>query len=366
MTIIQGDCIEKLKELIDAGLQVQSVVTDPPYALSFMGKEWDNEIAFDPTIWRLCLNLLPPGGHLVAFGGTRTYHRLCCAVEDAGFEIRDQLAWVYGSGLPKALDVHNTLAKTDPEAALTWKGWKTTLKPAHEPIVLARKPITLSVVQNVLEHGTAAMNIDACRVPIDEEFDDPRLGGKGTWGTSNMAKTVYGDYKGIRVGSSPIGRYPPNLIHDGSDEVLEVFESYGQRGGGDKRGQCHGRRPAGFGAVGHATGDSEPNATVYNDSGSAARFFQVCPYTESEQLYRLNYCPKAKKSERRESSHPTIKPVTLVRWLVKLITPPCGLVLDPFAGTGTTGEAAELEGFEYVLIESNEEYVADIKRRLKK
>ena len=363
----------------------------------FMGQVWDDALP-DPEIWRLAYELLVPGGHIAVFGGTRTYHRLCCAIEDAGFEIRDQLAWVYGSGLPKGTDVSKAIDKmlgaerevvdydasrarpnrkyksgaignlgghenvsdrSDNGATITapatpeakrWEGWRTTLKPAWEPIVLARKPFPGSVPGNVLKYGTAALNVDACRIPIDEAVDDPRLGGKGTWGTAKMAKNVYeGGYEGIRVGSSPDGRYPPNLIHDGSDEVLELFAQYGERGGGDNRGQCQGRRPGGFGDVGHDKGDEEPNATVYADKGSAARFF---------------YHAKANKLDRRGSKHPTIKPINLMRWLAKLITPPNGIILDPFAGTGTTAEAAILEGFEYLMIEREAEYIQDIKNRL--
>jgi DNA modification methylase len=238
------------------------------------------------------------------------------------------------------------------QAAQEWQGWGSALKPAHEPIVLARKPLVGTLAENVLAHTTGGLNIDACRVPIDESVDDPRLGGRGTWGTSKMAKTVYeGGYEGIRVTSSTKGRFPANFLHDGSDEVLEVFAGFGDRGGGDKRGDCQGQRPGGFGDVGHDKGEGEPNAKVYADSGSAARFF---------------YQAKANKKERGDSKHPTIKPLALMQYLVRLVTPPNGIVLDPFAGTGTTGEAAQLEGFSYILIEREPEYIKDIEYRLSK
>jgi site-specific DNA-methyltransferase (adenine-specific) len=362
MPVIEGDCLEIMHLMAQEGIQYHAVITDPPYGLNFMNRYWDGEdnIAFHVDTWKRCLDLLLPGGHLIAFSSTRTYHRLVCAIEDAGFEIRDQLAWVYGSGLPKALDVSKAIATAEADY---WFGWKTCLKPAWEPIVLARKPFKGSVAKNVLAHGTGALNIEATRVPIDAAIDDPRLGGKGTWGTGKMAKNVYeGGYEGIRVGSSPAGRYPANIVHDGSEEVLELFESYGEHGGGDRRGECRGRRPGGFGDVGHDKGDQEPNATVYADSGSAARFFQTCRPSDNEA--RFIYCAKASKKERRGSKHPTIKPVALMRWLVRLVTPPGGLILDPFGGTGTTGEAAALEGFDCVLIERDPEYVRDIEHRL--
>lgn len=311
MPVIQGDCLEILPLLREEGLQVQAVVTDPPYGLSFMGKYWDEKdnVAFQSDTWKICLDLLAPGGHLVAFGGTRTYHRLCVAIEDAGFEIRDQLAWVYGTGMPKGLNVAKSIEKAGgtPEQAQQWDGWNTGLKPAWEPIVLARKPLVGSVAACVLQHGTGAININPNRIPIDAAIDDPRLGGKGTWGTEKMAKNVYeGGYEGIRVGSSPLGRFPPNVIQDGSPEVIALF-------------------------------------------GEAHRFF---------------YCPKASRKERRESSHPTVKPLDLMRWLVRLVTPPGGVILDPFAGTGTTGEAAQLEGFECIMIERDPEYFKDAENRL--
>ena len=209
MLLLNGDCIEQMQKLIDEGVQVESVVTDPPYELGFMGKSWDaSGIAFDKKTWELAFQLLKPGGYLLAFSASRNYHRMAVAVEDAGFEIRDQIMWIYGSGFPKS---HNL-----------GDGWGTALKPAHEPIVMARKSVAeKTVADNVLKHGTGGINIDGCRVGLSEG-DDPRLGGKGTWKTDKMANNVYGDYEGKEAGSSELGRYPANVMHDGSDVVVVI------------------------------------------------------------------------------------------------------------------------------------------------
>jgi len=380
---------------------VDSIVTDPPYGLSFMGKNWDHGVPGVP-FWTEALRVLKPGGHLLAFGGSRTYHRLACAIEDAGFEIRDQIQWIYGSGFPKSMDVSKAIDKaagaerteilgpkaghenfvgrdnmkslregtmsqeggfarpwmSDPEAverahhsyapatdsARQWSGWGTALKPAHEPIVMARKPLGESTVAaNVLAHGTGAINVDGCRVVIDPKVDDPRLGGKGDWSSDKMAKNVYeGGYAGERVGSSPLGRWPANVIHDGSEEVVSLFP---------RTGPSNVRPPTGkplFATSGRAV---EWNANsvmdtvergVNDNGGSAARFF---------------YCAKASKSDRGEgNNHPTVKPCDLMRYLCRLVTPPGGVVLDPFAGSGSTGKAAALEGFHFVGIEKDEKY----------
>jgi len=346
---------------LEAG-SVAAVVTDPPYGLRFMGKEWDHGIPGEP-FWREVIRVMKPGAYMLAFGGTRTYHRLACAVEDAGFEIRDCLMWVYGQGFPKSLNVSKALDKkvgarrkvigryqppgmTQPwnlkrakdqrsvevfassrnnlditaaatEAAQQWEGWGTALKPAYEPIILARKPLSGTVVQNIVEHGTGALNIDGCRV--DAETGRPlRVGDYKATDNNVYAGRMDGSLAGgsKAQGETTQGRWPANLIHDGSDEVL-----------------------AGFPA------------------GSAARFF---------------YCAKASKAERNagldghttKNCHPTVKPVALMRYLVRLVTPPGGLVLDPFFGSGSTGIACELEGFDCTGIELSEEYAALALRRL--
>lgn len=368
VSVIHADSREALRDLPDAS--VDSCVCDPPYALvsiakrlgnatqedldknfirrrvsgqagspyakaasGFMGKKWDTgETAFDPAFWVEVLRVLKPGAHLIAFGGTRTYHRLVCAIEDAGFEIRDQLAWLFGSGFPKP---HNQPG-----------GWGTALKPAHEPICLARKPLIGTVAANMLQHETGALNIDASRVAVDPEADASQLrtmarsqreGGDG-WGMS----TVAGDTPQVVRAD---GRWPANVIHDGSEEVLAHFpESDGQQG--DVRG-TEPSEPLGANTYGRMK--DRVAATARLDSGSAARFF---------------YTAKADAEDRLGSKHPTVKPVDLMAYLVKLVTPPGGLVLDPFAGSGTTGMACMREGFRAVLIEREAEYVEDIKRRL--
>lgn len=297
--IMQGDCRERLRDIPDAS--IDAVVTDPPYELGFMGKAWDaSGIAYDVDMWREVLRVLKPGGHMLAFSGSRTYHRMTVAIEDAGFEIRDQIMWVYGSGFPKSKNLDGD-----------WQGWGTALKPAHEPICVARKPLIGTVAENVLAHGTGAINVDGCRVeteaggrPLREVAalrDDVQYSGNALVGR------VDGSLASSKaVGSTDQGRWPANLIHDGSDEVLEL-------------------------------------------AGDAARFF---------------YCAKASKADRAGSKHPTVKPIALMRYLVRLVTPPNGTLLDPFSGSGTTLEAAVRGGFNVIGIELSEEYVENIIKRM--
>lgn len=354
VTVIHADSRDALKDMADAS--IDACVCDPPYALvnnsgarsplpgqytpigkpkeprgGFMGKKWDTgETAFDPAFWTEVLRVLKPGAHLIAFGGTRTYHRLVCAIEDAGFEIRDQLAWVFGSGFPKS---HNLSGE--------WQGWGSALKPAHEPIVLARKPLIGTIAANVLAHGTGALNIDACRI---EANGRPARVATGLGREHDDAANINVG-SGLAVGATDLGRWPANVIHDGSEEVLAGFpESDGQQG--DVRGD-EPSEPLGANTYGQMRGRVPAAARL--DSGSAARFF---------------YTAKADADDRLGSKHPTVKPVDLMAYLVRLVTPPGGTVLDPFAGSGTTGMACMREGFRCVLIEREAEYVADIKRRL--
>jgi len=338
MKLHNEDCIEQMQKMIDEGVQVNSVVTDPPYELGFMGKSWDSTgIAFQKETWELAFQLLKPGGHLLAFAGSRTYHRIAVAIEDAGFEIRDQIMWLYGSGFPKSLNIGKAVDKklgnkridlgTNPNQRLNtpehdiyeagirgketrttkgnteYEGWGTALKPAHEPVVMARKPVEGTVAENVLKHGTGGINIDGCRVELSEG-DDPRLGGKGNWKTDKMAKNDYGKYEGIDVGSSDKGRFPANVMHDGLEQEW-------------------------------------------------ARFF---------------YCPKVSKNERNrgldKNIHPTVKPVELMKYLCRLVTPKGGTVLDPFMGSGSTGMAAKDEGFEFIGIEKEKEYFEIAEQRI--
>lgn len=303
-----GDCLAVLPTLETNS--VDSVVTDPPYELGFMGKHWDRTgVAYNAALWREVYRVLKPGGHLLVFGAARTFHRVACAVEDAGFEIRDQIMWLYGSGFPKSGDLGKTL--------LEWQGWGTALKPAHEPICVARKPLSESTVgANVKRHRTGALNIAASRVPLRE--------GLGTE-----------------------GRWPANVVHDGSAEVLTAFDAFGDRGGASG---LTGDEPSAA-SVGRVTGKRKRVAfTAYNDTGTAERFF---------------YCAKASPSDRNDgglNGHPTVKPTALMEYLVRLVTPPGGVVLDPFAGSGSTGKAAVRLGFRFVGIEIDAAF-ADLARR---
>lgn len=369
--ILQGDCREAMKTLAEES--VDSIVTDPPYHLTnngggpakglnnaytrsragaasggFMGMAWDGgDVAFDPATWAEALRVLKPGGYLLAFSGTRTYHRMVCAIEDAGFEIRDQIGWAFGSGFPKS---HNG----------PWGG--TALKPAWEPIVVARKPLAGTVEANWREHGTGALNIDACRVLADGEVRAPITGAGGlpTRHTVDEPREP-----GVVAQPHELGRWPANLIHDGSDEVLEAFpQAPGQLApvkfdaeerktgtvyGAMKRGHEPSANSENQGAVGFKM---KPGA-LRIDSGSAARFF---------------YCAKASKSDRNsggaENNHPTVKPTDLMRYLCRLVTPDGGTVLDLFMGSGSTLKAAELEGFDAIGIELSPDYIDIARRRI--
>jgi DNA modification methylase len=375
--ILEGDCRDVLRTLPDAS--VDSVVTDPPYELGFMGKSWDSTgIAYDVSVWRECLRVLKPGGHLLAFGGSRTYHRLACAVEDAGFEIRDQIMWIYGSGFPKSRNLDGD-----------WQGWGTALKPAHEPIVVARKPLIGTVAANVLAHGTGALNIDASRIPGEKPATTRGAGGKnGRYAPINAQGRILDD---------GAGRWPANIIHDGSEEVLEAFpEAPGQladastNADSKKTQNVYGAMNRGNARDGEASADSENDGAVgfkmrpgarRLDSGSAARFFYTAKASRSDrnigcemlQAKPLNWSsgqqsPGTFQSENTnreaQNHHPTVKPTDLMRYLVKLVTPPGGTVLDPFAGSGSTGRGADIEQFDAILIELNPEYAAIARKRI--
>lgn len=398
VTLHCGDNREVLRSFPDCS--IDSIVTDPPYALvsivkrfgkpgsapakgneayqrasaGFMGKQWDTgEVAFDPEFWFECLRVLKPGGHLVAFSGTRTYHRMAVAIEDAGFEVRDMLSWLYGSGFPKSHNVSKSVDKSlgverpkvridasrvrNPKAtgagrngmegasrpwiesaiergfheavsdeavsdeAVEWQGWGTALKPACEPICFGRKPLVGTVAQNVLDHGTGAINVDGCRIEFNGTNDAAAAAAAVGFAASRARGTIVQSQsigKESRDGINRYnpfklnGRWPANVLHDGSEDVVTAFP-------------------------------------VEQDIGSAARFF---------------YTAKADSNDRIGSKHPTVKPVDLMQWLCRLVTPKGGTVLDPFAGTGTTAEAAFREGFNAVLIEREAEYQADIRRRM--
>jgi len=395
---------------------VDSAVTDPPYALAsivkrfgkknsapakgnaafirasrgFMGQTWDNaDAVHDPKFWQEVYRVLKPGAFLIAFGGTRTYHRMVCAIEDAGFEIRDMVQWLYGSGFPKSHDVSKGIDKaagavrkilgkrqfangsfsrdaavmggntgkfnaangnplmTAPstKAAREWEGWGTALKPACEPICMARKPLSeKTVAANVLKWGTGAINIDGCRVesnPRNPGYANHLVRSNSIFGKDGRTRPLKEEY------DTSSGRFPANVITDGSDEVVAMFpNSNGQQG--NLKGHNKNRKsPNGiYGGMSPAL-----DHIARNDTGSAARFF---------------YCAKASKKDRAGSKHPTVKPVSLIRHFCRMVTPPGGIVLDPFAGTGTLAAAAQVEGFQSIMIENEKRFQRDIQRRVKK
>ena len=344
--------MERLRELPDNS--VDSVVTDPPYGLSFMGKKWDYDVP-SVEVWAECMRVLKPGGHLLAFAGTRTQHRMAVRIEDAGFEIRDMIAWCYGSGFPKS---HNLKDQ--------WQGWGTALKPALEPITVARKPLIGTVAQNVLEHGTGAINVDGCRVGEEggtAKGSKPEGDGNGIYGAG-----LHGACEIMDIGK---GRWPANLIHDGSDEVVELFPQTGVSAGG--RSGHTATYSGGFKQEHY--GEAKPG---FGDSGSAARFFYCakaskkdrddgCEGMEAQNNMRVNGPRKGeeeKHATKRSNFHPTVKPTDLMRYLCRLVTPPEGIVLDPFMGSGSTGKAAVLEGFQFIGIERDENYFEIARSRI--
>lgn len=484
--ILHGNNLDLLRTLPDCS--VDSIVTDPPYELGFMGKKWDSTgIAYSVELWSECLRVLKHGGHLLAFSGSRTYHRMVVAIEDAGFEIRDQIMWVYGSGFPKSLDVSKAIDKLDAkdeqqqrrykftawvrstgltakqiddatqtnmgghyvtdasqpaimtrehleavrhliddvpawveaecdvrsveskqfasrdvigvqknamsgwntdgstkfidrnittastDAAKQWSGWGTALKPAHEPIVMARKPLgEKTVAENVLRYGTGAINIDASRIPSNDGFEK-------AWDkpiSTNISATSQAYSTGTKAqhtvdisGNKPIGgRFPANFIHDGSDEVLALFP--------DTK-SMKSNRGVGFNDSGVFGSGAEDFDTVrgFDDSGSAARFFYCAKAGKAERNAGLQELTASvsgvgalrdneRQSAPRQNFHPTVKPVALMRYLVRMVTPPNGTVLDPFTGSGTTLVAAVLEGFNSVGMEMTADYLPIIEGRV--
>ena len=371
MKLLWGDCLNWLKEIADES--VDSIVTDPPYGLSFMGKKWDYDVP-SVEIWRECLRVLKPGGHLLAFAGSRTYHRLVVNVEDAGFEIRDQIMWVYGSGFPKSRNIGHK--------AEEWVGWGSALKPAHEPIVVARKPLIGTLVENVLEHGTGGINIDGCRIGTDVVG----WSGKGRSGNSATAGAsrggTQGGYNYDDGEARPVeGRFPANFIHDGSDEVVSLFPESNGGAFPKKSNVATGRHYEG------GWGNVNNEVRTEMGSGSAARFFYCAKASKSERNAGLEAFEDKKSQhnaggigrkvsvEKRleqgkenapmmKNIHPTVKPVNLMKYLCRLVTPPEGVVLDPFMGSGTTGIAAKVEGFDFIGIEMDREYLAIAEARI--
>lgn len=494
--LLVGSCLDTLKTLADES--IDSIVTDPPYELGFMGKQWDaSGIAYQVELWAECLRVLKPGGHLLAFGGTRTYHRMAVAIEDAGFEIRDSIHWTYGSGFPKSLNIAKSieakiktgssnktafkklngeqvergnwgiakqqhthgqrdtnydetagdtrlgkLVPTTPEAK-KWDGWGTALKPSHEPIVVARKPLTGTVADTVLQHGTGGINIDATR--IGRSIGDVSTGGYGNGGIGMSEVGEGGDAgKGAEWVESTTGRFPANTLLTHNHDCQETgtttdqpvagkrtatFGTQDTQSGGDGSGgwssppittttwSCTPNCPVdlldqqsgtltpghwtktkttGFGEFGN--GKSEYHGTgPKSDAGGASRFFHNSQWTTADDLTPFIYQAKPGKKERnagldhledkrqdeddyeragttnprnrsqlqRKNFHPTVKPVELIRYLIRMVTPPKGIVLDPFLGSGTTAVAAVLEGFEWKGCELTEDYLPIIKGRVK-
>lgn len=370
---------------------IDSIVTDPPYELGFMGKAWDSKgVAFDPATWAEAYRVLKPGGHLLAFGGSRTFHRIAVAIEDAGFEIRDTIMWLYGSGFPKSLDISKAIDKaagaerevlstvdhrsafncsgthqafagtthsasmdiTAPatEAAKQWEGWGTALKPAVEPIIMARKPLSGTVAQNVLQWGVGGLNIDGCRVGTNVMVNAP---------ASSLGNGITLDGGQAQIGCEStvsVGRWPANVILD--EEAATMLD---EQSGVLKSGAFTSRKTHGMWSK--ADADMKVSGCQGGDSGGASRFFYVAKAPQSERWFYCKTCGKAYPASERQShegheinQHPTQKPVELMRYLVRLVTPKGGVCLDPFAGSGTTGAACAIEGVRFVGCEMEPDY----------
>jgi site-specific DNA-methyltransferase (adenine-specific) len=415
--ILHGNNLDILPTLADNS--IDSIVTDPPYELGFMGKKWDSSgIAYSVELWQQCLRVLKPGGHLLSFGGTRTYHRVAVAIEDAGFELRDSIAWLYGSGFPKSLDVSKAIDKaagaerevignkispdgipyasrrvngsgpsiggnaygefgnggnhitapSTPEAQ-QWQGWGTALKPAFEPVIVARKPIEGTVANNVLKWGTGGLNIDGSRI------------GTETISTHNAPKGSFAGGEPDRGSDTSsykehTGRWPANIILDPyTAELLDEQSGDRPSGSGNKNGS---NRDGIFGKLGKGNG-----LGIGGDTGGASRFFYVAKASKRDRNEGLEELdaqrhsdreladgvggdnPRNRTNQAKQNFHPTVKPTSLMEYLIKLVTPPNGTVLDPFTGSGSTGKAAILQGFEFIGIEMTEEYLPIIEGRLK-
>jgi DNA modification methylase len=382
--IINGNNIEELKKFDDN--YFDSIVTDPPYEIGFMGKSWDaSGIANNSEMWSECLRVLKPGGYLLSFSATRTYHRMAVAIEDSGFEIRDMIEWVYGSGFPKSLNIGKAVDKLqgnerevvgkEKGAGTTgdnqvgnqtfvaknqyedgthditkgiseWEGWGTALKPAHEPICMARKPLAeKTVAENVLKYGTGGINIDESRVESDNPPKErPVLSHHKSYKEASNTGFLGGSEKPKKEFISGQGRFPANLIHDNSEEVRECFPE-------TKSGAMNSIAKANqYNTYGKMY---ERQVTNQASEGNASRFFKS-----------IIYQAKASKSERTANSHPTVKPVALMEYLIKMVTPTNGIVLDPFMGSGTTGVACVLNDFEFVGIDLDKDYCEIARARI--
>ncbi len=432
--LINGDCLVEMKNIPNNS--VDSIVTDPPYELGFMGKSWDSTgIANNREMWAECLRVLKPGGHLLAFSGTRTYHRMATAIEDAGFEVRDMIEWVYGSGFPKSLNIGKAVDRlqgnerellatetryNEPSGIVgvgqgertlidrkitkgtsKWEGWGTALKPAHEPICMARKPLAeKTVAENCLKYGTGGINIDESRVKHNEPIKMMKAQSGGD--------KIYGQ-SGRRVDMPELkenGRFPANLIHDNSEEVRECFPE--AKGANSQNNYSNGKIYRGQSLLESET-KLYGHRDWYNDNGNASRFFKSIIYQAKVSKSERNlgcegleekiqnntetnsrtfndrcltckkkfvgsdnticHCPPELKITDKtiytnKNNHPTVKPIALMEYLIKMITPKGGIVLDPFMGSGSTGVAAKKNGYDFIGIEIEEEYIKIAKARI--
>lgn len=420
--VYHGDCLEVMLNFPDNS--IDTIITDPPYGLSFMGKKWDYNLP-SIEIWQECLRVLKPGGTALIFGGSRTYHRMACNVEDAGFTIKDCIMWVYGSGFPKALDISKSIdkkkglkreyigegkyknrkpysggnslmiSKKDTrqghpitraacEESELWNGWKShALKPSYEPIMIAVKPNEGSYVDNALKWGVSGLNIDGCRISTNEDLKAGggliSLPGDKRKGKSlgMLSKGAENTYK-----QSNRGRYPANIIHDGSEEVMELFAKAGKSRSVRVRGNRSGKEVSCLGAY----SGQKDIVMGHNDTGTPARFFYCAKASRGErnagcEALEEKECGRNQSSldggkiktgsgnergNKKKNNHPTVKPLKLMEYLCNLTrTPEGGIVLDPFAGSGTTGIACVNTGRNYILIEQEEKYVEIAKQRLK-
>ena len=341
-TYYLGDCLEVMDKL--EADSIDAIITDPPYELNFMGKGWDNAgVSFNKETWVKCLRLLKPGGYLLAFGGSRTFHRIACAIEDAGFEIRDTIMWIYGSGFPKSMNISNVIEaknnyKPVDSSAKQWSGWGTCLKPAFEPIIVARKPFKGSLVDNILEHGVGGLNIDECRVGNEEQ--------------AQLSKNVAS------------GRFPANIIHDGSEEATGGMpKTKGCQGKGFKKGD--------YKSSAVNTSFSRGDCVPYNDFGSASRYFYCARASKRDRDEGLDEFEEKRFTTRLRNTHPTVKPTALMQYLVRLVCPKGSVILDPFMGSGSTGKATAYEnkdrnaGYSFIGIGQDEQYLEIAKARIK-
>jgi DNA modification methylase len=370
VTLLKGDCLQKLKGLKDNS--VDSVVTDPPYEIGFMGKGWDDSgIANNPKLWKEVLRVLKPGGHLLSFSHSRTYHRQAVAVEDAGFEIRDQIMWIYGSGFPKSHNIGKSVdklqgnerefvglgasqpAKSGHFAGSTadsinytedksrynppvtkgnspYEGWGTALKPAHEPIVMARKPLSeKTVAKNVLEYGTGGINIDGCRVSSGDDYSN-----RNSYTDRETNSSTFQSGGQMKSDPNELGRFPANIIFDEEDNKEEWRRYF----------YC-------------------PKASKKDRDGGMEQLQSKSIKGRDEGQDKTSIAYKARPTERK-NIHPTVKPTDLMAYLVRLVTPKGGTVLDPFMGSGSTGKASVREGFDFIGIEREDEYMEIAKTRI--